>query len=85
MDMHGKLWYLRDGLNSCGFSNPWLSVGLRVAGFIVIVALAIYIAKRFSHKNSMDDEVIQILKLKFVNGEINEDEYKMKLDSIRKK
>jgi uncharacterized membrane protein len=82
--MHGRLWYFGDSFNSGCFSNPWIFTGLRVAGFIVTVAVVILVFRYFTKKNGPDDELIQLLKLKFVNGEISEDEYIAKLNTLKK-
>ena len=83
--MRGKFFNLGHGADFWGLSNPWLAIGIRVAALVIVVAIVFFIVKKLRKKSRENDEVVQMLKLKFVNGEITEDEYMVKLKTIREK
>lgn len=57
---------------SIGYGWMFLSMGIRLIIFIVLVILAVKLFKRYSGK---PDDTMRILNEKFARGEISEEEY----------
>lgn len=85
--MHGGNFFYGNGFHSFGYYNPWMFYGMKAVGFLVFAIVVFFIYKALTKKqnNSNNDEIIQMLKMKLVNGEITEDEYIAKVNIITKK
>lgn len=71
-----------NGINSCfgpyGFMHNGIGMGIMLLVFLVAAIVIILLVKRYK-KNSIYNGAIEALKLRFVKGEITEEEYsKMK-------
>lgn len=68
------------------FSNPYFWVP-RAIGLAILIIGIVFIVKALKKRKSFfieyNSEAIEILKLKFINGEVDELEYKRKLDILR--
>ena len=56
-------------------------------GFLLILALVVYLIFRShkkSHVKSVESDALNILQLRFVKGEINEEEYLNKKNILKK-
>jgi len=67
------------GFGCLGYYSP---LGVILAVMIIIV-VAVIIYKMFK-KNNGDDDALELLKLKFVKGEISEEEYLAKKNILKK-
>lgn len=77
--MHGGFW--RSCTNFLGYGTQGLWWMVLVKG-IVLLAI-VYLAYRFIKSNENKD-VLEALKLKYVNGELSEEEYKRKRELLKK-
>ncbi|PAB58597.1 SHOCT domain-containing protein [Anaeromicrobium sediminis] len=74
----------------CGFGFgygawwPWMIIRMGL-GIAVVVGLCIWTAKIMRNNSYNRNDALQTLDLKFVNGEISEDEYIQKKKVIRGK
>ena len=71
MFMHGGRFFF----NSSHMYNPWFFWGGRILGLLVIVAVAFLIYKLYkkgSTSDSKDEELLEMLKMKYIKGEITE-------------
>jgi putative membrane protein len=71
-------------LNGCGFGGGGFAVMIVP---LLLIGLAIYAVYKISANNGStrnNDSSLEILNERFVNGEINEDEYKRKKALILK-
>lgn len=67
-----------------GYYSPWiglLMMGIRMFIFVWLVITISKFIKNYKY-NSVHNESLRILDEKFVNGDINEDEYKLKKSII---
>ncbi len=70
-----------------GFGSPWigfLMMGARVALIIWLVFMITKMVKNHSNKNH-NDQSLRLLDEKFINGEITEDEYRLKKNVLNEK
>lgn len=84
--MHGYGFFGRGGHMHSGFLARTCEMGmghfngvwswLTLAGFVLLIVTAIYFIVKSSKKSPKQQSVHEALKLKFINGEIDEDEYK---------
>lgn len=73
----------RTGFNlGGGFGSPWIMLGmgiLRVLVAVLVIYLAYKLIKGFTNSPNRSDKAMEILKERYANGEINDEEYeKMK-------
>lgn len=65
-----------------GFFHPFMMIG-----FLLIIALVVYLIFRShkkSHVKSIESDALNILQMRFVKGEINEEEYLNKKNILKK-
>lgn len=73
-----------------GLNNPnawWWMLGVGLVHILVVVGVIILIVKLISkmkYTNSTTNKSVSILKQKFALGEINEEEYKNKINVLKK-
>lgn len=77
--MHHGYWDMGRNLFGMGSSYFWIFLLIRAAFFIGVVIIAF---KLF--KNTRKDPVLEALKMKYVNGEITEEEYINKRNLLKK-
>lgn len=81
--MHGRGYFngYYDGYDCFRFfNNPW-SIGIGIM-IILIVTYIIYKLIRKNHNRS--DKSLELLKIKYVSGEISEDDYIRRREILRK-
>lgn len=79
------MMYVRgfNGFGGCfgygaGFAGPWIMMGVGALLLVAVIVAAVIVLKKAS-QNKASDGTLDILKLRYVKGEITEDEYlKMK-------
>jgi putative membrane protein len=71
-------------LNGCGFGGGGFAVMIVPLLLIGLVIYAVYKISANNGSTGNNDSSLEILNERFVNGEINEDEYKMKKALILK-
>ena len=71
--------------NSWGFMSPW-GIVLGALAIIAVVVLVIVLVKVLKKKpaGSGNEEVLELLKTKYVSGEITEEEYLKKKKTLSK-
>ncbi len=80
-----KMGFFGRGFNCFGpegffFASPWM-MGISI---LVLVVVAVVIIKTLKNRsNNGNDEALELLKIKFVKGEISEEEY-LKKKSVLK-
>lgn len=62
------------------FSNPW-NIGI---GIIIILIVAYIIHKLIRKNHNGSDRSLELLKMKYVSGEISEEEYIRRREILRK-
>lgn len=65
-----------------GFNGLWHII-LLLGITLIVIAVAVYIARGKQNKQ-INESALETLKMKYVLGEINEDEYLKKKDVLRK-
>ncbi len=84
--MHYTHFYPRSGFFSDGaygiWTNPYFWVP-KLIGLVLLTVACILVVRAFRNRNSFmnqhHSEAIDLLKLKFVNGEIDEETYRKKM------
>jgi putative membrane protein len=67
--------------------NPWFFWGGRIVGLILVIAVIFLIYKLYRNndsKNKKDDDLLEMLKMKYIKGEITEEEYSKKKELLKK-
>ena len=81
--MHGGYFGLR-GLGNCfggfGYFSPILMIG-----FWIVLALVVFWMFRRQKIKGSNQDALEILKTRYVNGEINEEEYNRKKETLMRK
>lgn len=83
MFMHGGRFFF----NSSHMYNPWFFWGGRIVGLILVIAVIFLIYKLYRNndsKNKKDDDLLEMLKMKYIKGEITEEEYSKKKELLKK-
>ena len=80
MFMHGGRFLS----NSFHMFNPWFFYGARILGLLALVLIGFLIYKLISRNNSKDNDLKEILKMKYIDGKITEEEYLRKIDILKK-
>lgn len=70
--MYGRGYFLDGGC--FGLFGSWWNIIILV-GVLFVIASVIYFARSNSKKLVSNEDALETLKLKFVHGEITEDEY----------
>jgi len=67
--------------------NPWFFWGGRIVGLILVLAIIFLVYKLYKKndsKNTKDDDLLEMLKMKYIKGEITEEEYSKKKELLKK-
>ncbi len=73
------------GHRSYMFNSPWVSLIVGALVVVLVVVLAVALFKTLNKKkNSTNDDLLELLKSKYVAGEIDEEEYLRKKKLINK-
>jgi len=71
--MHGRGYFDNYGYFGHGYYNGWEPfIGI---GILLIVLAVVYLLVKRTRKAALNSNVIELLKLKYVKGEITEEEY----------
>lgn len=82
--MHGYWNFGRTGFGM-GYNSPWIYFVIQAVIWIVIAFVAYkIIQKLISNKKIENDPILEKLKMKYVEGEITEEEYIKKRDLLKK-
>lgn len=74
------------GIGRCfagGYFGPWHM--LIAAGFIIGIAAIVVMLIQRRHKGGADDDLLALLKERYVRGEITEEEYKTKKNALTRR
>ncbi|MBV7275856.1 SHOCT domain-containing protein [Clostridium sp. PL3] len=65
--------------------NLWWALGLGLLRVLLVVGIIILVVRMFKRNNNSysSNKAIEILKQRYAVGEINEEEYKKKLEVLR--
>jgi putative membrane protein len=78
------MMYGRNGFSGYGCSHFYgggYHMGFMILGILLIVFLIYkFTKKKYSHSN----EIIEVLKMKYISGEINEEEYLQRKNVLKK-
>ena len=83
MFIHGGRFFF----NSGHMYNPWFFWGGRIVGLILVLAIIFLVYKLYKKndsKNTKDDDLLEMLKMKYIKGEITEEEYSKKKELLKK-
>ena len=81
--MHHGFWELSRGMNSTFGMFFWGSIILKAFFWIAIIFLAYKFFKNYNTSDKSSSKALEELKLKYVNEEITEEEYKRKKKIIK--
>ncbi len=79
--MFGCFGHFCNGFMNYGRFN-FGGIAMMIIGVILIAAVIFFALKAYGNKNS--DSPLNILEKRFVNGEINEEEYKQKKSTLKR-
>ena len=80
MFMHGGRFFA----NSYHMFNPWFFYGGKILGLLVLVLIGFLVYKLIKKNNSKDNNLQEILKMKYIEGKITEEEYLKKIEILKK-
>lgn len=84
--MIGPHFITRSGdylFHTMGYAGSWYFLIPRLIGLVAIIVGIVVLVKYMKRNREYNNEAIYMLKLKYVNGEIDETEYKSKLSLIK--
>lgn len=67
------------GMNGMGIATPWI-IGAVVA--VLLVAIIVLVVYNIKKKGTTNNQAQETLKMRFVNGEISQEEYQKMKDII---
>jgi uncharacterized membrane protein len=71
------------GRSSYFYHSPWTFL-IWVLVAVIVVVLAVIVIKAVSKKNGGNDDLMEMLKSKYISGEIDEEEYLLKKKMLKK-
>ena len=81
--MHHGFWEFSRGMNSAFGTFFWGSIIIKILFWIAIIFLAYKFFKNYNTQDNSSSKALEELKLKYVNEEITEEEYKRKKNIIK--